>query len=409
MKEICIVNYITDATKYYGIGTYLENYIYCLNNLGYKINIIELGIGKCKTDLFIKEEGNIRLLLFTCPPLSDIDSYYMGVCRLLRLYISDSINLIFHYNHPAPGDIFFDIIKNNFPLSKSIITIHYLLWREIFQGNVELYKRVISNQKSEKTKVKYCNLINGFEKEKVFYSKFDRIICLSEDTLNLIQNQYSVKKNVWLIPNGMKKDNLRLSENQKKSFRKKFHLSPDEKILLYVGRIEPIKGIMHLLECFNGVIKEYPNCRLVVIGDGKIQEAIKQCKNTLSKVIFTGRMDKETLCRWYQLADIAVFPSFYEECSFVGIEMMMNGLPIVASDGYSVKNMFQDGINAKVARIESWGRRSIFKDNLKKSIFDLLNSDLLSSEIRKGALKTYQSKYSIECMQKGYSNLLNEL
>jgi len=71
--------------------------------------------------------------------------------------------------------------------------------------------------------------------------------------------------------------------------------------------------------------------------------------------------------------------------------------------------MFQDGINAIVAKIDSYERISKFQQNLKEAILFLLNADLSKLEIRKGALKTYQSKYSIECLQNGYAALFNSL
>ena len=93
----------------------------------------------------------------------------------------------------------------------------------------------------------------------------------------------------------------------------------------------------------------------------------------------------------------------------MNIEMMMHGLPIVTSDGYSVKNMFHDGVNAKVACIENWRSQSKFVKNLTESILYVLNSEIEAKKIQVGAREMYQSKYSIECMKKGYSDLFNSL
>ena len=411
MKEVCIVNYTSNAAVY-GIGTYIREYVYCLENSGCKINIVELGTDDKRPEFYVREDRNIRTMHFPYLLKGDIDRYNKGVCRLLRLYIEDSCNLVFHFQYWQSSSLL-DNIKKYYPLSKSVFTIHYLHWSEFFRGDIFRFEKIIRNQESEKIKKEYGHIIEKYIQEKTLLGNFDRIVALSDDTLNLVQNLYGIKQNVWLIPNGLRKDFRNLSGNQKVELKEKYYIRPEEKILLFVGRIDAGKGIEQLLACFDEVVKEYPNCRLVVAGNGNINGAIMNCKKTYNKVTFTGLMDKKTLYQWYQIADIALFPSFHEECSFAGIEMMMHGMPVIASDGFGVRSMFHEGINAKIAKIENWKRYSKFQKNLKKSIVDMLNSDLseskLMSDLREGAKKTYQSKYRIECMQKGYMELLNSL
>jgi glycosyltransferase len=405
MKEVCIINYGSNAAVY-GIGTYIKEYTHCLENIGCKVNLIELGTSKNQDDFYITKDGNIRKIHIPYLQKSDFDKYNKGVCRLLRMYIQDSVHLIFHF-HYSSSDSLLDSIKEYFPLSKSVFTIHYLSWSERLQGNYLLYEKIIRKQTNKNIEKKYRYIIDGYKKEKTLLGKVDHIVCLSDDTYNLIYNLYGIKSNVWLIPNGLRKKSRNLSEKQKRNFRTKYYINPEEKILLFVGRINPIKGIYPLLSCFNEVVKEYPNCRLVVIGDGNINEAIKNSGEAGTKILFTGRLDQKTLYRWYQMADIALFPSFYEECSYVGIEMMMHGLPVVASDGYSVKNMFFDNKNAKTAEIEDFLKHKKFEKNLKTTILEALNSGL--SALQKGSKKLYDEKYSIKRMQEKYIELLNNL
>ena len=405
MKEICIINYTSNAAVY-GIGTYIREYAHCLEAIGCTVNLIELGTDKKNTNLLVKERGNVREIHLPYLQGSGVEPYNKGVCRLLRLYIQDSEQLVFHY-HYCQSESLLDEVKKYFPLSKSVFTIHYLSWSASLQGNSALFEQIIRRRNYKKTADKYGSIIDGYTKEKTFWEKIDHLVCLSDDTYKLVRDVYEVKSNLWLIPNGLRKNFRRLSDRQKKDLREKYHIRPDEKILLFVGRIHPIKGIYPLLSCFDKVLKEYPDCRLVVIGDGSINEAITKSGVAGSKIVFTGRLDHKAVCRWYQIADIALFPSYYEECSYVGIEMMMHGLPVVASDGYSVKNMFHDGVNARIAKIENWKKTQKFEENLRQTIVEVLHSDL--SELRKSAEKMYRSKYSIEKMQQGYLELLNVL
>jgi len=410
MKEVCIINYTSNAAVY-GIGTYIRELVYCLTNLGCQVIMVELGTDVKKPEFYVKEDRNVRTLHFPYLLKGEVDRYNKGVYRLLRLYLEDSANLVFHLQFGHSVSLL-DSLKEYFPLSKSFFTIHYLYWSATLQGNIDLYKKIIHNQDNEKIKTKYSHIIDNFNKEKASLEKFDRIVCLSDDTHNLIQKQYGIKQNVWLIPNGLRENESPLSEVQKKVLREKFLIRPDEKVFLFVGRIDPIKGIEQLMSAFEDVVIDYPNCRLVVVGAGDINELLRKYNKACPKVSFTGKLDRKTLYQWYRIADIALFPSFYEECSFVGIEMMMHGLPIIASDGYSVKNMFQEGSGAQIARIEKPGikkRYSTFEKNLKEGMTTVLKSDSLQAKLRKEALQSFHARYSIKRMQANYAQLLQSL
>jgi glycosyltransferase len=407
MKEICIINYRSSASLY-GVGTHINEYIFCLINLGCKINLIQLGSNNDSKGLYIREENNVRRIFIPYIAYDSFSTYNKGICRLLRLYINDSKNLIFHFHYIQSGNLL-DCIKKYFPLSKSIYTIHYLTWSNELLGNVKLFEKIIQNQESEKINKQYGYIIESYKAEKIFFEKFDQIICLSDDTFKLVKNQYGIVNNIRIIPNGLRNKKRNVSEKQKIKIRKNLFIDPDENILLFVGRIDPIKGIDQLIVCFDELMKEFPNSRLVIVGSGAINDLLHKCKNSWAKLTLTGRIDKKTLYKLYSIADIAIFPSFYEECSYVGIEMLMYGLPIVASDGYNVKNMFHDGINSKIAKIENWNKNTPFGTNLKESIIHLMNDDKYKSQLKINAKKSYQSRYSIEYMQKGYLELLNSL
>lgn len=379
MKEICIINYPTSASIY-GVGTHMREYIYCLENMGCKINRIELGADK----FHIKKNGKNKDIYIPYLKNASSHKYNKGICRLLRLYIEDSDNLVFHFHYTQSSNLL-DNIKKYFPLSNSIFTIHYFNWSWHLQGNHLLFEKIIRGQANKKIKKKYQQIISDYEKEKVLFAKVDHIVCLSEDTFDLVQDLYGIKKNVWLIPNGLRRQFQNVSETQKINIREKYDINIEEKILLFVGRIDPAKGIYSLLSCFDKVLADYPNCQLIVIGEGDINGIVKKCRKIRAKVIFLGRLEKKTVYQWYQIADIALFPSFGEQSSYVGIEMMMHGLPVIASDGYGVKNMFHDGLNAKIAKIENVNNLSKFEENLKESILYALRSDL--SELEKGAKK----------------------
>lgn len=404
MKEICIINHGSNAAVY-GIGTYIREYISCLLNLGNKVNLIELGIERNQTEVCIKEKKGIRIISIPYLGNRDISIYNKSVCRLLRLYLSDSPDLIFHFHYFLSDSLLYSL-KKYFPLSGYVLTIHYLYWSTRLNGNISNYKDIISRKSYKYIQKKYQDLISNYEQEKKFFQTVDKIVCLSEDTYNLVQYLYGINsEKLALIPNGLTERKMNISADNKEKLRKVYGIKPDEKVILFVGRINQIKGIYTLLLAFGKVIQTYTKSRLIVIGNGDFTNVMKEMPNPITQITYTGRLDKETLYNWYNIADIAVFPSYYEESSYVGIEMLMHGLPIVASDGYAVRNMF-DNNNAVIASIGDYSKPKDFSSELAKAILSLLKSDELLETKHLQALKSFHTTFHLRHMQKKYAKLL---
>ena len=407
MKEICIINYASNAAIY-GIGTYIKEYIRCLLNTGHKVTRIELGTDSSQKEVFITEKRNERAIHIPYLQYKDIVAYNKAVCHILRLYIVDSTELIFHFQYQQSNSLL-KHIKEYYPLSKSILTIHYLYWSARFNGNLTLYKDIIRKLSHKSIKNKYEDVIQNFLEEKEFLKTVDKIVCLSDDTYHLINDLYKINVDkVAIIPNGLTRKSHSFLPKKSTDIRKKYHLGDNEKLILFVGRIDSIKGISPLISCFDKVVTEYPASRLILIGDGNTGNFIKKTKNTYTNITFTSRLDKVSLYEWYQIANIAVFPSYYEECSYVGIEMLMHGIPVVASDGYSVKNMFNDN-NAVIAPIECWDKTDRFERNLVNAMLSLLNSEELLTLKKRQALQAYNKFYRLKDMEQKYSTLLDSL
>ena len=130
----------------------------------------------------------------------------------------------------------------------------------------------------------------------------------------------------------------------------------------------------------------------------------------VTKVIYTGHLEASVLQQWYQMADIGVIPSYTEQCSYVGIEMMMHGLPIVASDGFGLRDMFKDDVNAIVAPIGKRTKKAKgFSENLAHALAMLLYSKALRDKIGRNARETYVNYYSLRHMQEGYRRLFRAM
>lgn len=136
-------------------------------------------------------------------------------------------------------------------------------------------------------------------------------------------------------------------------------ISPNEKMALFVGRIEPLKGVDTLLRAM-AVLKK--NCRsfvcpdyLIVIGgdpggdEEKLSDEMARlqglsCNLELGDmVIFLGKRGQDTLPYYYSAAEVVVMPSHYESFGMVALEAMACGTPVIASRVGGLAHLVRDG------------------------------------------------------------------
>jgi len=123
----------------------------------------------------------------------------------------------------------------------------------------------------------------------------------------------------------------------------------DEKIVLFVGRIEPLKGIEQLLKALPH-LPDTRGLRLVIVGgDEHSQDEIKRLKE-LSRslriapsVTFLGLTKQDKLPYFYSAADVCVVPSYYESFGLVTLESLACGTPVIATDVGALRNIIQPG------------------------------------------------------------------
>lgn len=123
--------------------------------------------------------------------------------------------------------------------------------------------------------------------------------------------------------------------------------------LLFVGTIEPRKGLHLLLEALTYVKKDY---LLHIVGKVVNEPYMQQLNryilshNLQNRVVFEGSMDKEHLDKCYERAELFVFPSQLEGYGMVLVEAMQHGLPIVAFDNTAMPYSITDGVNGYLAQ-----------------------------------------------------------
>jgi glycosyltransferase involved in cell wall biosynthesis len=224
------------------------------------------------------------------------------------------------------------------------------------------------------------------------------IVCLSEYTYHLLSRHYQIPQNcMTIISNGLLKQSSLITSKEK--IREKWMLANNERIILFVGRLDKIKGVSTLTAAFREVIKTLPSCRLIMSGTGDYSQIMSEIPLHDSKILLTGFIQQKELHELYSIADIGVIPSFHEQCSYVAIEMMMHGIPIIASTTTGLKEMIDDNVDGlHIPVIETRENANICSHALAKKILYLLENSNEAKRLGNAAMKKYDLKYSSKIM-----------
>ena len=375
-----------------GFTTYKEELFACLN--GYKHIRLHLLVENYPTDEFqIKEVNGMEC--FYIPRLTPIYYRKSILGTLLKQYIKNSSNSIFLINF-SPTYQTALMLKEYFPSSKVIYVIHDFIWASFLLGDIDRFKRIVTGVEThEKKDIIY----KTYEDNIKSFRLVDNIVCLSEDTFDLLSSFYHIEPSkLTIIHNGMR-DRCECDKVLKKN--------SSSITLLAVGRVTRQKGMIDLIQSFEKVRNSFPNCHLVIAG--KIEKGTLNAlrKHLNDKIHILGDISHQELYEWYQKADIGIVPSYYEQCSYVGIEMKMFGLPIVASNSFGVKNMFNE-TNARMVAVEGKSSEEILC-NISNSIIKILEMPVNQrKELARNSRKSYETMYHINHMKNNYVNLINQ-
>jgi glycosyltransferase involved in cell wall biosynthesis len=120
--------------------------------------------------------------------------------------------------------------------------------------------------------------------------------------------------------------------------REKYGIEKGDEVILFVGRLEPVKGVIPLIEAMPMVLAEHPRAKLLVVGKGTLEDRVGSMAEPFSESVkvVSDFLDLDSKIHHYALADLCVFPSFYEPFGIVGVEAAAMEKPaVVGASGVS--------------------------------------------------------------------------
>jgi glycosyltransferase involved in cell wall biosynthesis len=205
-----------------------------------------------------------------------------------------------------------------------------------------------------------------------YMRKCQHIVIPSESMRSILINDYGLVDRFTVIPTGL--DIAPYKEADGASLRAEWNW-PDDKIIISVGRLAEEKNWGTLLQAFALALKEQPNLRLVLVGDGPQAQALRQLAGELGimeRVLFTGRVPFDQVPKYLKAADLFTFASVTETQGLATLEAMAAGLPVVAVAGPGTSDIVEDGAQGFLVQNDP-------QDLAKKLVELICNPDSMST------------------------------
>ena len=389
--------YIFNETRrgaVYGVGTYIRELKAALKDGDVNICVVNLTSEKPQIQTTVIE--GVKHWYFpsvlsdqrTTDNQKQWELYYRNIVYLLRLRIQDKKNLIFHLNFCQSAKLA-EELKNAF-VCRVIAVVHFTGWGFTVYDNLPRLRNILTGDQPDKLSE---SVKKYFEEEKELYTKVDRIVCLSNYMKEILRRDYGLDENkISVIPNGL--SDAAEPATHRKQLRTKWNIQVREKIIIFAGRVDEVKGVTYLIKAFHEVLKKYPDCLLIIAGSGNYELCFKETATIRPKIIMTGLLEKNDLNELYRIADIGVVPSLFEPFGYVAVEMMMHQLPVVATATSGLNEVVDNSCGFKIPVIQLPDSVEIDATLLSEKILYLLQHPVEAKKLGKNGRKRYLEQYA---------------
>ena len=372
------------------IGIFTDTYNPVTSGVVTSINMIEQEMKKrghqvyvFTTSKSIQPNENQTLYMLNSIPLLIAKQYKNRVATFYSREIAKQIkelNLdIVHTQSEFSLGAFGKIISRKYDIP--FIHTYHTMWED--------YVHYITPIKGRNIYLK--RLVRKFSRR--FLRKAECVITPSNKTAKYLKYKCNVKnKPIYVIPTGIdikpfSKSNFTLEEKNK--LKESLGIKPEEKVILFLGRVATEKSIDVIMNVMPSIFNEYSNCKFLIVGDGPskkdLEEQAKQL-NIQDKVIFTGKIPYSDVPKYYNLGDVFVNASLTETQGLTFIEAMAAGIPVVAKYAPNLSEYIKNGKNGILVKKNT---------DFKNYILKLFNDEKMVNSLVNNGYQTAK-EYSIE-------------
>lgn len=207
----------------------------------------------------------------------------------------------------------------------------------------------------------------------LWYQACDAVIAVSRKSAQQLQGiaeRNNVELNLHVIPTGVNPPPS-VADDQIDTFRQEFNILPDDKVIIYYGRLGQEKNLPLLIPTIERVIETHPQAKLVYAGDWEYRTELERMaleSPARDHIIFTGRYDRSQVGILNAISKIYAFPSLTDTQGLTVTEAAYGGLPIILCDPLAPA-AFKENYNGLVARNDP--------DDFAKQIVHLLDDNKL--------------------------------
>ncbi|MEM4165321.1 MAG: glycosyltransferase family 4 protein [Nitrososphaerales archaeon] len=233
-----------------------------------------------------------------------------------------------------------------------------------------------------------------------YMAEYDNVVFSTRAYVaNAIEHGLSWNKITCINPFGT------VEKPQKNDFRRKYGIGLDEKIILCVARIDPLKGQDRLLRALPKVVKAFPKIKCVFIGNGSMtKDVLKTSEKKVyeqylrnlveelglhSSVIFAGSVSRSELMQAYEECDVVVLPSLKEGFGLTVTEGMAFSKPVIGSATGGIMMQIWPGVNGYLVKPGD-------VKQLSEALLTLLSNDALRRRLGERGRAIYEQHYSLE-------------
>jgi len=184
--------------------------------------------------------------------------------------------------------------------------------------------------------------------------------------------------------------------------------SMEEGNIFYAGNLLKNKGINHLIEAFPKILKQKPQARLHIVGDGDYRKNLEELAMKFGvekETTFHGRVPHERIRDFYRRANVVVFPpTGMEQFGMVGLESMVLGRPVVGSRIGGIPDWLEDG---RTGFLVEPGNPDQIAEKVIRILTDVKLAESMGRHGREKAEREFDVKKHIEELVKIYKMVLD--